>query len=217
MSQLALLQNPNVEEILGADGLEHLITTKTPIEHYIGFEISGQVHVGTGLITMSVIKDIIAMGGRPRIFLADWHSWINNKLGGDREVIKKVALAYFKEAMIASAIALGVDHSKIEFPLGTELYEQNSQHWANLIEVSKNTTLARVRRSIDIMGRKEGDVVNFASLIYPPLQVADIFTMQLNVVHAGMDQRKAHVLARKVAKQMKTMPIKDAKGEVINR
>jgi len=88
-------------------------------------------------------------------------------------------------------------------------------HWANLIEVSEHSTLARIKRSIDIMGRKEGEVVEFSKLIYPPLQVADIFTMQDTIVHAGTDQRKAHVLARQVAQKLEISPLRNAKGEKI--
>jgi tyrosyl-tRNA synthetase len=48
------------------------------------------------------------------------------------------------------------------------------------------------------MGKKQGQEVDMATLFYPPLQVADIFTMGVNLAHAGMDQRKAHVIAREV-------------------
>jgi tyrosyl-tRNA synthetase len=52
------------------------------------------------------------------------------------------------------------------------------------------------------MGKKQGNEVDMATLFYPPLQVADIFTMNLNLVHAGTDQRKAHVVARQVAEKI---------------
>ena len=72
-----------------------------------------------------------------------------------------------------------------------------------------------MQRSITILGRKEGESVDFAKLIYPPMQVADIFTMGVNIAHAGMDQRKAHVIARDVAGKMKVSPLLDANGERI--
>jgi len=52
-------------------------------------------------------------------------------------------------------------------------------------------------------GRSEGESVNFALMLYPGMQVADIFAQGLNIVHAGNDQRKAQVIARDVALQMK--------------
>jgi len=52
------------------------------------------------------------------------------------------------------------------------------------------------------MGRKEGEVIDFAQLIYPPMQVADIFAMGINIVHSGMDQRKANVIAIEVGEKV---------------
>ena len=45
------------------------------------------------------------------------------------------------------------------------------------------------------MGRKAGEALSFAQLLYVPMQVADIFTLGVNIAHGGMDQRKAHVIA----------------------
>jgi tyrosyl-tRNA synthetase len=41
-----------------------------------------------------------------------------------------------------------------------------------------------------------------AATFYPCMQAADIFELQLDVACAGMDQRKAHVLARDVAEKL---------------
>ncbi len=41
-----------------------------------------------------------------------------------------------------------------------------------------------------------------ASAFYPCMQVADIFEMKLDVACAGMDQRKAHALARDVGEKL---------------
>ena len=45
------------------------------------------------------VKDFVEAGIECSIFLADWHTWINDKLGGDRETIKRVAVGYFKEGL----------------------------------------------------------------------------------------------------------------------
>ena len=210
-----LLNNQLIEEIINPDELEKLVNSGTKLKHYIGFEISGNPHLGSGIVTMAVIKDLLELDAEIIIFLADWHSWINHKLGGDPEFIKKAALGSFKHFLIAAGKAVGVDADRIQFVLGSDLYEQNPVHWANFVEVSQHVSLARIKRSISIMGRKQGEIVKFAQLIYPPLQVADIFTMQRNIVHAGMDQRKAHVIARQVATKLKISPLRDADGNVI--
>lgn len=205
----------NLEEVLTREDLEHLVATKTPLRHYIGFEISGKIHLGTGLVCMSKVRDFVEAGVECTIFLADWHSWINDKLGGDRDVIRRMATDYFAEGLKASFRAVGGDPAKLNFVLGSDLYHNNDTYWASLIDVSKNTTLARMQRSITILGRKEGETVDFAKLIYPSMQVADIFEMGVNIAHAGMDQRKAHVVARDVASKLRVRPLRDATGAQI--
>ncbi len=205
----------NLEEVLTVEDLRNLIESKEKIKHYIGFEISGKIHLGTGLMCMSKVKDFMGAGVDCSVFLADWHSWINDKLGGDREVIKKVAVGYFKEGLKASFKCVGGDPEKLRFVLGSELYHNNDDYWATLIDVSKNTSLGRMQRSITIMGRKEGESVDFAKLLYPPMQVADIFVQGVNLAHSGLDQRKAHVVAREVALQLKIRPLLNKKKEKI--
>ncbi len=197
----------NLEEVLTEEDLNELINNEEKLRHYIGFEISGKIHLGTGLMSMSKVKDLIDAGVNCSVFLADWHSWINDKLGGDRKKIKETAVGYFKEGLKASLICMGGHPSKIKFILGSELYHNHDDYWATVIDVSKNTTLGRMQRSITIMGRKEGEAIDFAKLIYPPMQVADIFFQNLNLVHSGLDQRKAHVIAREVALKMKISPL----------
>lgn len=212
--RLALIKR-NTEEIMAEEDLRHLLESGTPLKHYIGFEISGKVHIGSGLMSMSKVRDFMDAGVDCSIFLADWHTWLNDKLGGDREIIKKVAAGYFKEGLKASLECVGGDPEKVKFVLGSDLYHNNDEYWQTLIEVSKNTTLGRMQRSITIMGRKEGDAVDFAKLIYPPMQAADIFIQGVNLPHAGLDQRKAHVIAREVALKLKIKPLLDRGGNKV--
>lgn len=203
------------EEILTDEDLKLYLETGIPLNHYIGFEISGKVHLGTGIVCMSKIKDFIDAGANCTVFLADWHSWINDKLGGDREQIQKVANGYFKEGLKACLKAVGADPDKVKFNLGSDLYHHNDSYWETFIDVCKNTTLNRMHRSITIMGRKLGEGVDFAKLLYPAMQVADIFIQNVSLAHAGYDQRKAHVVARDVALKMKKNNLVDSTGEKI--
>src|SRR2546428_4401973 len=90
----------NLEEVLTEDELKELIESDTPLKHYIGFEISGKLHLGY-LFTLMKVKDLQDVGAETAIFLADYHSAINDKLGGDIEVIKKVSRGYFTSAVKA--------------------------------------------------------------------------------------------------------------------
>ena len=192
----------NCQEVLTEEDLKTLIESEKEIKHYIGFEISGLVHLGTGLMSMGKIADFLKAGVKCKIFLADFHSFLNNKLGGKWEDIRWASENYFKQALIASLKCFGVDESQVEFVSGKDLYENNPIHWQNFMEIGKQVTLSRNLRSISIMGKKQGNEVNMATLLYPPLQVADIVTMDINLAHAGMDQRKAHVIAREAIKKI---------------
>jgi tyrosyl-tRNA synthetase len=212
--KINLIKN-NTEEILGEEELKELISRGDRINHYIGFEISGKIHLGTGLMCMSKVKDFMDAGINCNIFLADYHSWINDKLGGDLDKIKKIAVGYFKEGLKASLKCVGGNPDKLNFVLGSELYHNNDLYWLDVIEISKHTSLSRMMRSITIMGRKEGGSVDFAKLIYPPMQVADIFIQGIHMPHAGIDQRKAQVIARDVAMKLSFNPLVNSKGEKI--
>ncbi len=203
------------EEVLTDDDLKLYLETGIPLNHYIGFEVSGKIHLGTGVICMGKIKDFLDAGIKCSIFLADWHSYINDKLSGNMEKIKEVAVGYFKEGLKASLLCVGTDPDKVDFTLGTELYHYNDNYWETVIDVCKNTTLNRMQRSITIMGRKMGENIDFAKLLYPAMQVADIFIQNINFAHAGYDQRKAHVIARDVAMKMKKNNLVNTTGEKI--
>lgn len=204
----------NLEEVLTRQDLEELVASGVPLKHYIGFEISGKIHLGQGMLCMAKVKDFVDAGVECTIFLADWHTWINDKLGGDMPAIRRVAVGYFQEGMKASFRALGGDPAKLNFVLASDLYHNRDDYWATVVDVAKNTSLARMQRSITILGRKEGESVDFAKLIYPAMQVADIFFMGINIAHAGMDQRKAHVIARDVASKMRVSPLRDGHVQI---
>ncbi len=206
----------NTEEVLTPEDLKTLLKNKEKLKHYIGFEISGRVHLGTGLMCGQKIADFQKAGVECSCYLATWHAWINNKLGGDLEIIKGIGAKYFKEALKVSIDIMGGDSKKVKFITGDELYHNNDLYWQTMLEVSKHITLKKAIKSITIMGRKEGESVNFAQLIYPPMQVADIFIQELNLVHSGLDQRKAHVVAREVAKKLTIKPLLNKKKQKIS-
>jgi tyrosyl-tRNA synthetase len=205
----------NTVEVLPTDDsqldkeLEFLIEKSNasgqPIRHYIGFEISGKIHLGSGIMTALKVKALQDAGVVCTFWLADFHTWINNKLDGKLETIDKVSREYFEPMMLQCCLAVGCDISKIEVLRATEIYDtkvNGKSFFAFDLQVAKNLTLNRVLKSISVTGKKEEDNVNFGILRYPPMQVADAFFMQTHIVHAGMDQRKCHVLMRETASKL---------------
>ena len=111
----------NCEEVLTKDELTALLESGEKLRHYIGFEISGKVHLGTGLVSMGKVADFLKAGVECNVFLADWHTYINNKLDGNWKHIIIVARDYFQEAMEASLECFGVKSGAVNFILASDL------------------------------------------------------------------------------------------------
>ncbi len=194
--KIELTMKSPTQELVTKEDLKTLFENHAHPKHYIGFEISGFAHIGTGLATSLKVKDLLEAGCKPTIFLADYHTWINGKLGGDLDKIRQVAEGYFKHCFIA----LGLPESKVDYVLASNLYD--SDYWKTVLDISRNTSLNRMLRCITIMGRKETDTTSSASILYPAMQAADIFMLKVQIAHSGMDQRKVHMLAREVAPKL---------------
>jgi tyrosyl-tRNA synthetase len=186
----------NVQEVITRNELENLAEKGTKIKAYIGFEPSGFVHLGTGLICGNKIKDLAEEGIDVTVLLADWHAYINDKLGGDMGKIR-ISGEYMKQ----SFLKLGVP-SSVKFIFADELVNRR-EYWEKVIKVAKRTSLKRVKRAMSIMGRKEDEAdLDSSKIIYPFMQVADIFDLDLDIAYGGMDQRHAHMLARELAPKL---------------
>lgn len=193
--RVALVMKRPTEEVVTIERLREMFEAKKEIRHYIGYEISGFLHLG-GLAAALKIHDFIEAGIRPMIWLADYHSVINKKLGGDVELIRKVANGYFKHAFIS----MGLDESKVDYVMASDVYNQD--YWGTVLKVGNEATLSRVKRAMTIMGRKESDESPASFIVYPLMQAADIFHLDIDIMHAGMDQRKVHMLAIDVAEKL---------------
>ena len=192
-TKIELVKRKPTEEVVTEQVLREIFETYAHPKHYIGFEISGKVHLGTGLCTALKIKDFLQAGVKPTIWLADYHSYINGKLGGDLEKIRAIGKGYFKHCFVS----LGLPEDKVEYVLASEFYDND--YWADVLRVAKETTMNRMLRCITIMGRKESDAVKSSFIFYPAMQAADLFGLEVQIAHAGMDQRKVHMLAHELA------------------
>ncbi len=191
-----LIAKPPTEEIVTKDELLDLLKTNSNPKHYIGFEISGFLHLGSLISTGFKINDFMKAGVNCTVFLADWHTLINDKLGGDWDTISKVSKYY------ADAFKLVCPGIKIV--LGSELYDSKKEYWFEFVKFTKHMSLARTMRTLTIMGRSENEEkIDLAKLLYPPMQAVDIHSLDLDIVHAGMDQRKIHMLVREIFPKMK--------------
>lgn len=194
--KVELIERPPTEEVVTKEELIQLFKTNSSPNHYIGIEISGFLHLGSLISTGFKINDFLKAGVNCTVFLADWHTVINDKLGGDWDVIKKVS-KYYSDAF--KLVCPG-----IKIVLGSDLYDSKKEYWAEFVRFTKHMSLARTMRTLTIMGRSETEEkIDLAKLLYPPMQAVDIHSLDLDIVHAGMDQRKIHMLVREIFPKMK--------------
>ena len=195
--KVELIKKSPTGEVVTEEELLDLFKKNSSPKCYIGLEVSGFLHLGSLISTGFKINDFIKAGVHCTVFLADWHTLINDKLGGDWDKISKVSKYYenaFKE------FCPGV-HIKT----GSQLYseEKNKEYWKDLVLFTKHMSLARTMRTLTIMGRTEKEEkLDLAKLLYPPMQAVDIHYLDLDIVHAGMDQRKIHMLVRDIFPKM---------------
>ncbi len=191
ISKAELIERGSWQETVPKDGLVDLFKENSHPKHYVGIEISGFLHLGSLLSTGYKINDFMEAGVECTVFLADWHTFINDKLGGSWENISKVS-KYYEKAF--KEVCPGVN-----VVLGSKLIQENKEYWSDFVKFTKHTSLKRVQRTLTIMGRSENEEkIDLAKLLYPPMQAIDIHTLDVDIAHAGMDQRKAHMLVRDV-------------------
>jgi tyrosyl-tRNA synthetase len=193
--RLSLLAR-NTEEIVMEEELKKLLAENPSPRSYIGFEPSGLVHLGW-VICANKIKDFVDAGFEMTIFFSDWHAYINDKLGGDIERIRTCA-RYMEDCFEA----LGVPRDKVKFVLASDIMD-GIDYWEKVMKVGKVTTLSRIKRAMTIMGRKEDDAeLDSSKFLYPLMQATDIFMMDIDVAYSGIDQRRAHMLAREAGEKL---------------
>lgn len=193
--KMQLITRPPTEEVVKEDELLELLKSNSSPRHYIGLEVSGLLHLGSLISTGFKINDFIKAGMNCTVFLADWHTVINDKMGGDWDAILAVSEHY--------SDAFKLVCPGINVRLGSELYNTRKEYWTEVVRVAKHMSLARTMRTLTIMGRSENEErIDLAKLLYPPMQAVDIHCLDADIAHAGMDQRKIHMLAREIFPKM---------------
>lgn len=196
MEKVKLIEKAPTEEVVTHDELVELFNTNSSPKHYIGLEISGFLHLGSLISTGFKINDFVKAGVNCTVFLADWHTLINDKLGGNWDTITRVSKYY--------ADAFKMVCPDVNIVLGSDLYDSRKEYWKEFVQFTKHMSLARTMRTLTIMGRSEEESkIDLAKLLYPPMQAVDIHSLDLDIVHAGMDQRKIHMLVREIFPKMK--------------
>jgi len=193
--RLALIKEVG-EEIITEPELVKLLEEKAHPVAYDGFEPSGRMHIAQGVMRAINVNKMLKAGCKFIMWVADWHAWANNKLGGDLDKIH-TAGEYFTEVWKAC----GMDTDKVKFVWCSD-FVNKPEYWKTVMQIARHSTLHRVLRCTQIMGRKESDVLSASQIFYPVMQAADIFQLDIDICQLGMDQRKVNILARELAPKL---------------
>jgi len=181
------------EEVITEEELKHLLQTKEHPIAYDGFEPSGtDIHIAQGILRSININKMASAGIRFNMLVADWHAWANNKMGGDLERIQTVG-----KYLIEVWKHCGMDLKNVEFIWANDFVKE-PEYWKKVMQVARNSTINRIIRTGQIMGRKEGEMQQASQILYPCMQCADIFQLKADICQLGQDQRKVNVLAREL-------------------
>jgi len=176
----------NTEEIVTVDELKGLLEQKQRPRAYVGYETSGKVHLGH-MLTANKLLDLQKAGFDVVVLLADLHAFLNEK--GSLEEVRRIA-DYNRDCFMA----LGLDPERTQFVYGTD-YQLKPDYMLKILQMARNTTLNRARRSMDEVSRNaENPMVS--QMIYPLMQAIDIADLKIDLAVGGIDQRKIHMLAR---------------------
>eukprot|EP00288_Rhodomonas_lens_P016757 CAMPEP_0177703458 /NCGR_PEP_ID=MMETSP0484_2-20121128/7681_1 /TAXON_ID=354590 /ORGANISM="Rhodomonas lens, Strain RHODO" /LENGTH=764 /DNA_ID=CAMNT_0019214811 /DNA_START=355 /DNA_END=2649 /DNA_ORIENTATION=+ len=196
----------SVGEECVADGELAMLLSKKPETFvlYDGFEPSGRMHIAQGVFKAMNVNKCTRAGGTFIFWVADWFALMNDKMGGDLHKIKVVG-KYLVEVWKAT----GMDMDRVKFVWSSDEITNNATaYWTQALDVARRTTVARVKKCCQIMGRLENKLTA-AQILYPLMQCTDIFFLKADICQLGVDQRKVNMLAREYCDSagIKTKPI----------
>eukprot|EP00931_Biecheleriopsis_adriatica_P116452 TRINITY_DN92093_c0_g1_i1.p1 TRINITY_DN92093_c0_g1~~TRINITY_DN92093_c0_g1_i1.p1 ORF type:complete len:770 (-),score=229.31 TRINITY_DN92093_c0_g1_i1:65-2374(-) len=158
---------------------------------YDGFEPSGRMHIAQGLFKAINVNKCTEAGGTFKFWVADWFGLMNDKMGGDLEKIRDVG-KYFVHVWKSC----GMRMENVQFIWTSEFIQQNAtEYWTKMLDISRVTSMWRIKKCCTIMGRGEGNLTA-AQILYPLMQCTDIFLLRSDICQLGVDQRKVNMLAR---------------------
>ncbi|CAE7275995.1 unnamed protein product [Symbiodinium sp. CCMP2456] len=171
--------------------LRELLARKKEFILYDGFEPSGRMHIAQGLFKAINVNKCTEAGGIFKFYVADWFGLMNDKMGGDLKKIQDTGM-YFVHVWKSC----GMKMENVRFVWTSQFIEENAaEYWTKMLDISRVTSLVRVKRCCTIMGREEENLTA-AQILYPLMQCTDIFLLRADICQLGLDQRKVNMQAR---------------------
>ncbi|MFB6119813.1 MAG: tyrosine--tRNA ligase [Halobacteriaceae archaeon] len=175
----------NATEVVTEDEVATLAEDPEGKRAYVGYEPSGELHLGH-LLTANKLIDLQDAGFEVTVLLADVHAYLNGK--GTFEEIRETA-----ERMQAQFLAYGLDEDRTEFVYGST-FQLDEDYVLDVDALAVETTLNRAQRAMAEI--QSGGTASVAHVMYPLMQALDIVYLDVDLAVGGLDQRKVHMLAR---------------------
>ena len=195
-------------ECIEEEELRRVLQENRFLYAYDGFEPSGRMHIAQGVMKAINVNRLVDAGCIFIFWVADWFALLNDKMGGDLEKIRVVG-HYFVEIWKA----VGMKMSNVKFLWASDsINGRADSYWMRVIDIARKSTTNRIKKCCTIMGKSADATLSMGQMLYPCMQCADIFHMELDICQLGLDQRKVNMLARDYCKKSddlkgKTPPI----------
>lgn len=170
---------------------------------YNGFEPSGRVHIAQAVNTVLNANLLMENGCDMIIYFGEHFAKLNHKLGCDINKIK-VAGKY----LIHVLLSLGISKERLQFVKSSDLMFKDPNYWERVLDISARTKDSRAKTCSQIMGIDNSSLF-VSNYLYPCMQVADVFEMDVDIAQLGSDQSLANDLAREYANLYPRLPGND--------
>lgn len=179
------------EEIINENKISTLIRRNSNPIAYDGFEPSGRMHIAQGIVRTINTNRLTNSGCNFIFWVADYFAKLNDKMDGDMEKIRNAG-----NLMIETWKLCGMNMENVDFLwTSDEISKRSYEYWELVMDIARKNSLARIQRCCQAMGRADTEELTVAQSLYPCMQCADVFFLNVDICSLGLDQRKVNMLA----------------------
>lgn len=171
-------------ELVTEEEIDRILENPNDYSAYVGYEPSGVLHIGH-MVTANVMMELQELGIDVKILIADLHAELNQK-GENADEVGKLMEQQLK------AFGLSDD---TDFIYGSD-FQMTEEYQRMVHKFCQTVTSSRAERSMAEISH--GESTKVSHLLYPVMQSADIWYMDVDIAVGGMEQRKVHMLARDI-------------------
>ena len=181
----------NTAETITDGELRDLLQKKKAPRAYIGFAVTGKIHIGYYIPVMK-IADFLQAGFHFIVLLADIHAHLDDRKTPFELLDHRVK--YYQEAVTAMLKSLRVDTANLKFVKGSD-FQLTKEYTMDMYRLAALNTFERCRRAASEVVRF-GEHPKLSGFMYPILQALDEQYLDVDVQYGGIDQRKILAFAR---------------------